>query len=175
VRSAADDYLLRCLPEVALEQEVNSAVTGQSPHPGLKVHAGGRRRTPATCFSVVLTQSRGPLLSRGFPTAHAARCAAVRLAEAADWRLPESEFGAQHHAAVLAEETRPALTAFRPDSPRLTAVPPTARGEFTMTRTAVRYHVSLTEHHGRVFSARVRPRHGLAGQAPDLPDADAGR
>jgi hypothetical protein len=55
---------------------------------------------------VALTGGRGRLLKRGFPTAHAARCAAVRLVEAADWRLPVEDFGAQHHAAVLAEESR---------------------------------------------------------------------
>jgi hypothetical protein len=36
-RSAADEYLLQCLREVALEKEVNSAASGGSIHPGLRV------------------------------------------------------------------------------------------------------------------------------------------
>ncbi|WP_331731785.1 hypothetical protein [Kitasatospora sp. NBC_01300] len=107
-RSAYDAYLLACLRAVLLEREVDSAVSGHSIHPGLRVEGNAwPEADPATRFSVALTGGRGRLLRRGFPTAHAARCAAVHLAEAADWRLPTAEFGAQHHAAVLAEEARP--------------------------------------------------------------------
>ncbi|GAA2802769.1 hypothetical protein GCM10010441_29360 [Kitasatospora paracochleata] len=106
--SAYDAYLLDCLRAVLLEQEVASATSGRSVHPGLRVEGNAwPGADPATRFSVALTGGRGRLLRRGFPTTHAARCAAVRLADAADWRLPTAEFGAQHHAAVLAEETRP--------------------------------------------------------------------
>ncbi|MEV4561879.1 hypothetical protein AB0K51_33550 [Kitasatospora sp. NPDC049285] len=107
-RSAYDAYLLECLRAVLLEQEVDSAVSGRSLHPGLRVEGNAwPGADAATRFSVALTGGRGRLLKRGFPTAHAARCAAVRLADAADWRLPTAEFGAQHHAAVLAEEAGP--------------------------------------------------------------------
>ncbi|MEU3499094.1 hypothetical protein ABZ747_37120 [Kitasatospora cineracea] len=106
-RSAYEAHLLECLRAVLLVQEVNSAASGRSLHPGLRVEGNAwPEADPATGFSVALTGGRGRLLKRGFPTAHAARCAAVRLAEAADWRLPAAEFGAQHHAAALVEETR---------------------------------------------------------------------
>ncbi|MEU6972868.1 hypothetical protein AB0A71_35170 [Kitasatospora aureofaciens] len=107
-RSAYDAYLLACLRAVLLEKEVDSAVSGHSIHPGLRVEGNAwPGADPSTRFTVVLTGGRGRLLNRGFPTAHAAMCAAARLTDAADWRLPTEEFGAQHHAAVLAEEARP--------------------------------------------------------------------
>lgn len=73
-RSAYDAYLLECLRGVLLEQEVDSAVSGHSIHPGLRVDGNAwLEADAATRFVVALTGGRG------FPTAHTARCAAVRL------------------------------------------------------------------------------------------------
>ncbi len=98
-------YMIECLRVVLVEKDLAIALAVPL-HPGLVIEGcAWPEADPATRFSVHLSGSRTRVLRRGYPRVTEARAAAVRLAEAADWRVPPSEFSAAHHAAVLAEET----------------------------------------------------------------------
>ena len=104
-RPPGREYLLSCLRVVLMEMDVAHALQKVPLHPGIAVRGNcWPEADPETKFSLYHKASGERLLRRGYRTKAAATGAAMRLAEAADWRLPSCEFTAAHHAAVLAEE-----------------------------------------------------------------------
>lgn len=106
-RPPGREYLLSCLRVVLMEMDVALALEQTPLHPGIKVRGNcWPEADPETRFTLHHKASDELLLRRGYRTKAAATAAAMRLAEAAEWRLPTDEFSAAHHAAVLAEEHR---------------------------------------------------------------------